>query len=76
MARGLKDITAERRAELNAGAPARDLTECLAVDFATLMRKAVPAADANAMEQAADQGISKRMSLAGHFLLSSLSDLS
>ena len=47
--RGVKDIPAARLAQLNAGAPATTLTECLAVDFAVLMRTAAPQAGPEAI---------------------------
>ncbi|WZB60520.1 hypothetical protein WJ970_21380 [Achromobacter xylosoxidans] len=46
--RGVQDISLARRAQLDAGAPASNLTECLAVDFAALMAVAVPQAGADA----------------------------
>lgn len=73
--RGVQDISAERRAQLDAGAPASNLTECLAVDYAALMQAAVPAAGLDAIETlraAAGQGISRRMALAGELLLERL----
>lgn len=73
--RGVKDISAERLAQLNAGAPATTLTECLAVDFAVLMQAVAPqlgsplSAEAMALMQgAASTGISKRMALAARLL--------
>lgn len=69
--RGVKDIRPERLAQLNAGAPASHLTECLAVDFARLMQAVAPDVGAAAMEQmhaAAQAGISKRMALAARLL--------
>ncbi|WP_249205439.1 DNA alkylation repair protein [Achromobacter sp. Marseille-Q0513] len=73
--RGVQDISPARRAQLDAGAPASNLTECLAVDFAALMAAAVPQAGADAAEAlraAAGQGISRRMALAGAMLLERL----
>lgn len=73
--RGVKDISAERLGQLNAGAPATTLTECLAVDFAVLMQAVAPqlgsplSAEAMALMQgAASTGISKRMALAARLL--------
>lgn len=57
-------------AELNAGTAATlTLPECLAVDFAALMRAVLPEADAEAMAQAAAEGITKRMALAARLAL-------
>jgi len=66
--RSVSNVTAERRAQLNAGAPSANLTEMLAIDFALLMQTAVPEvgnAAIYAMQQAADSGITQRMALAG-----------
>jgi len=65
--RGASGIGAERLAQLNAGAQAITLTECLAVDFAALMGNIVPGIDDDAlaeMTSAASAGISRRMPLA------------
>lgn len=66
------DIEPARLGQLNAGVTeAATLTECLAVDFAVLMRAALPeiAADAiAAMQKAAGEGISRRMALAGRLI--------
>lgn len=73
--RGVKDISAERLAQLNAGEPARNLTECLAVDFAELMQAAAPQVGAEAiaaLRAQAGKGISKRMALAARILQESL----
>ncbi|MFG0230380.1 DNA alkylation repair protein [Achromobacter sp. 413638] len=73
--RGVQDISPARRAQLDAGAPASNLTECLAVDFAALMAAAVPQAGADAaaaMRAASAQGISRRMALAGALMLERL----
>ena len=70
--RGVKDISAERLAQLNGGEPASNLTECLAVDFAALMQAAAPQAGAEAVAALRAQarlGISKRMALAAQILL-------
>lgn len=73
--RGVKDISAERLAQLNAGEPARNLTECLAVDFAELMQAAAPQVGAEAiavLRAQAATGISKRMVVAARTLLDGL----
>lgn len=57
-------------AGLNAGtAETLSLPECLAVDFAALMRAVLPQADAEAMAQAAGDGITRRMALAARLAL-------
>ncbi|NMK48741.1 HEAT repeat domain-containing protein [Achromobacter sp. Bel] len=69
--RGVKDISAARLAQLNAGAPATTLTECLAVDFAALMQAVAPEVGAEALAQMRAQaatGISKRMAVAARLL--------
>lgn len=69
--RGVKDIGAARLAQLNAGAPATTLTECLAVDFAALMQAVAPQVGADAIAQMRAQaatGISKRMAVAARIL--------
>lgn len=63
-----KDIPAERRAALNTGAEATNLTECLAVDFAALMAAIAPDLAARATEIDASAGISVRMRQAGEIL--------
>lgn len=73
----MTDIPAARRAALNAGAEATNLTECLAVDFAALMETALPELGAEAiasMRAAEAQGISKRMTLAGRIVLERLGE--
>lgn len=66
------DIQPVRLALLNAGAvEAATLTECLAVDFAALMRAALPEIGEDAittMQQAAGEGISRRMALAARLI--------
>ena len=65
--RSVKDIPPERLAQLNAGAEAATLTECLAVDFAALMRNVLPEIGDNALAEIGDNastGILKRMSIA------------
>jgi 3-methyladenine DNA glycosylase AlkC len=73
--RGVKDIAAARLAALNAGEPATTLTECLAVDFAALLRATAPEVGAQAlalMQSEAATGISRRMALAARLLLDNL----
>jgi len=69
----MSDIEPSRLAQLNQGtAEAATLTECLAVNFALLMRSVVPevAEDAFAtMQEAAGEGITRRMSLAARLIL-------
>jgi len=70
-ARTIQNVTPERRAALNAGAPTAHLTEMLTIDFAQLMQAAVPdvgKAAIAAMRDAADSGFTKRMALAGRLL--------
>ncbi|PYE39942.1 3-methyladenine DNA glycosylase AlkC [Rhizobium sp. PP-F2F-G20b] len=66
------DIEPSRLALLNAGAvEAVTLTECLAVDFAALMRAALPKMGEDsiaAMRQATGEGISRRMALAARLI--------
>lgn len=68
----VSDIPADRLEALNAGTmAAATLTECLAVDFAALMAHALPDLDAQVagtMRQAASDGISRRMALAGRLI--------
>ncbi|CAN7386318.1 DNA alkylation repair protein [Ensifer adhaerens] len=69
--RGASGIGAERLAQLNAGAQAITLTECVAVDFAALMGNIVPGIDDDAlaeMTSAASAGISRRMPLAARLI--------
>lgn len=70
--RGVKDVSPDRLARLNAGAiEAATLTECLAVDFAALMRAVLPEIGAEAldeMQRAAATGISRRMALAARLI--------
>ena len=73
--RGVKDIAPARLAQLNAGAPAATLTECLAVDYARLMQAAVPEIGVQAVAlMRADNaaGISTRMRRAAAILLENL----
>lgn len=65
--RSVKDIPGERLAQLDAGAEAKTLTECLAVDFAALMGSIMPEIGEDAlaaMRKGASTGILRRMSLA------------
>ena len=70
--RGVKGIDPDRLARLNSGeSEAATLTECLAVDFAELMRIVLPGIGADTlaeMERGAATGISKRMSLAARLV--------
>jgi hypothetical protein len=69
--RRVADITAERLAQLNAGAQATTLTECLAIDFASLMRSLFPQIDDDAcseLRKSASTGISRRMPLAARLI--------
>lgn len=68
----IADVEPARLALLNAGTvEASTLTECLAVDFAVLMRAAVPditGADAEIMAAEAGTGITRRMTLAARLI--------
>ncbi|MBD9647645.1 DNA alkylation repair protein [Ensifer sp. ENS09] len=69
--RGVSAIGAERLAQLNAGAEATTLTECLAVDFAALMESIIPGIGCDALDEmkaAAPAGISRRMPLAARLI--------
>jgi 3-methyladenine DNA glycosylase AlkC len=70
--RRVADIEPVRLAQLNTGVvEAATLTECLAVDFATLMRATLPDIGEEteaAMRQAAGEGISRRMALAARLI--------
>ena len=70
--RRVADMDPARRALLDTGAAeAATLTECLAVDFAALMRAALPDIGEDAlaaMQQAAGAGISRRMALAAQLI--------
>lgn len=76
--RRMVDIDPQRRALLNAGlVEASTLTECLAVDFETLMRAAVPEIGDDAFAAigaAVGSGISKRMMLAAELIRDRLGD--
>lgn len=69
----VSDIPAERLSELNKGAgEATVLTECLAVDFAQLMKAVLPKIGGDAIEEmqgAASLGITRRMALAAELIL-------
>lgn len=66
------DIDSQKLALLNSGqAASSNLAEALAVDFAVLMAAAVPdvpASGVDALREAAGQGVSKKMRLAGKLL--------
>lgn len=68
----VSDISKDRLEALNAGSmEAATLTECLAVDFAALMRRTLPdlgTQAAETMQQAGSEGISRRMALAGRMI--------
>ncbi|WDZ75093.1 DNA alkylation repair protein [Ensifer adhaerens] len=69
--RGAGGIGAECLAQLNTGAEAATLTECLAVDFAALMGNILPGIGDDAlaeMREAASAGISRRMPLAARLI--------
>jgi 3-methyladenine DNA glycosylase AlkC len=73
MARRPEDVNPERRAQLNAGqVEATNLAEALAVDFAQLLRAAVPGADHAAMRAGAGLGVTRRMALAGRLAAEAL----
>jgi 3-methyladenine DNA glycosylase AlkC len=68
---GVQSIAVDRLAQLNAGSAATTLTECLAIDFATLMGNVLPEIGDDAlteMRQAASLGISRRMPLAARLI--------
>lgn len=71
-ARRVEDVEPARLSLSNAGlVEASNLTECLAVDFAELMRASMPGIKDNAvalMETAAGTGISRRMALVGRII--------
>ncbi len=66
------DVRGDRLAALNRGTiEAATLTECLAVDFGALLKAVLPGLPAGSltrMEQAASEGISRRMALAGRLI--------
>lgn len=68
----IADIEPDRLALLNSGAvEASTLTECLAIDFAVLMRAALPELGAGAAEIMAAEagaGITRRMALAARLI--------
>lgn len=69
-ARSRAEVAPDVLAALNAGtAETLTLPECLAVDFAALMAKVLPEADAAAMAKAAGEGITRRMALAARLAL-------
>jgi len=64
----MSDTSATRLAELHAGAPASNLVEQLAIDFAVLMETALPEIGPETIEQmraGASLGVTQRMALAG-----------
>lgn len=72
--RGIANIPVDRLRALNAGAPSTTLTECLAVDFASLMRATVPSLPEHtfaAMTATQQGGITARMALAARLLTES-----
>jgi len=67
----MSDTSAARLAELHAGAPASNLVEQLAIDFAVLMEATLPEIGAEAIAQmraGATLGVTRRMALAGDLL--------
>jgi len=71
MAKSMQDVSPERRAQLNSGAPANNLMETLCIDFAKLMQNAVPQADKSmlaALQAVQTEGVVKRMQCAGELL--------
>jgi len=77
MAKAMQDVSAERRAQLNSGAPSNNLMETLCIDFAELMRCAVPQADnamLEAMHAVQTAGIVRRMQVAGELLATKLGE--
>jgi len=77
MAKTMQDVSAERRAQLNAGAPSNHLMETLCIDFAELLRQCVPQADKpmlKAMQAAQNGGIVRRMQVAGELLAAKLGE--
>jgi len=76
-AKSMQDVSLERRAELNAGAPASHLTETLCIDFTELLRQCVPQADKallSAMQAVQTEGIVRRMQVAGELLAAKLGE--
>lgn len=73
MARTMRDIPAERLAELNSGkAPIANLVEGLAIDFSILVRNVAPdfsPEGVGEMEKASELGIVKRMRRAAELLM-------
>ncbi|MFD1252523.1 hypothetical protein DEVEQU_02214 [Devosia equisanguinis] len=72
MSQRISDIQPDRLDAMNSGTvEATTLTECLAVDFAALMSQALPdlgETTVTTMRAAANEGISRRMALAGRML--------
>jgi len=72
-ARSRADIDPAVLAELNAGtAETLTLSECLGVDFAALMRAALPEADAAPLAEAQSAGVTRRMALAAQLALDAI----
>ncbi len=72
-ARSCADIDPVVLAELNAGtAETLTLSECLGVDFAALMRAALPQVDAAPLVAAAGDGVTRRMALAAQLALDAM----
>jgi len=77
MAKTMQDVSTERRAQLNAGAPSNNLMETLCIDFAELLRQCVPQADKpmlTAMQAGQNEGIVRRMQCAGELLAAKLGE--
>jgi 3-methyladenine DNA glycosylase AlkC len=69
-ARSRADIDPAVLAELNAGrTETLTLPECLAVDFAALMAATCPDVDPAPLQDAADEGVTRRMALAARLVL-------
>src|SRR3954466_13511272 len=72
----VQDIAPDRLGLLNSGtAEASTLTECLGVDFAALLRSALPEVGEDAaltLEREAATGISRRMALTARLILDQL----
>ena len=69
--RGIADISSARLQALNSGTQSSNLTECLAIDFAALMRAALPDLQDQAfarMQASQEGGITARMALAARIL--------
>jgi len=74
-ARRLSEVSAQRRAELNAGAVTKNLMEQLSIDFAVLIQNTLPQASDTTiatLQAAATTGIIGRMAVAGKALYAQL----